>query len=65
MHASLVLCCGVFSVPVSPVYRDEARLVEVQYRASVEEAPCLSPSLFKVLQRRYTVYITNRDINRG
>ena len=39
--------------------------MEVQYRASVRGALCLSPPLSKPLQRRYTVYITNRDINPG
>ena len=47
--------CGVFLVPVSPAQRDEARRVEVQYRVSVRGALCLSSSLFKPLQRRYTV----------
>ena len=42
-------------VPVSPAQRDEARRVEVQYRVSVRGALCLSSSLFKPLQRRYTV----------
>ena len=47
-------------VPVSPAQRDEARREEarreeVQYRVSVRGALCLSSSLFKPLQRRYTV----------
>ena len=33
---SLILCCGGFLVPVSPALRDEARRVEVQYRAQPE-----------------------------
>ena len=38
--------------------------MEVQYRASVRGALCLSPSMFiKPLQRRYTVYVINRDIS--
>ena len=44
---------------------DEARRGEVQYRVSVRGALCLSSSLFKPLQRRYTVHIANRDINPG
>ena len=43
-----------FLVPVSPAQLDEARRVEVQYRVSVRGAR-LSSSLFKPLQRRYTV----------
>ena len=54
-HFSLILRCGGFLVPVSPAQRDEARRVEVQYRVSVRGALCLSSSLFKPLQRRYTV----------
>ena len=46
-----------FLVPVSPAQRDEARRVEVQYRVSVRGALCLSSSLFKPLQRRYTVQL--------
>jgi hypothetical protein len=37
--------------------------VEVQWGLSVREALCLSSSLLKPQQRRYTVYIANRDIN--
>ena len=32
---TLILCFGGFLVPVFPVYRDEARRVEVQYMVSV------------------------------
>ena len=39
--------------------------MEVQCRVSVRGAHCPSSSLFKPLQRRYTVYFTNRDINPG
>ena len=51
--------------PVRRAGCDEARRVEVQYRVSIRGALCISSSLFKPLQRRYTVYITNRDINPG
>jgi hypothetical protein len=39
--------------------------VEVQFRVPVRGALCLSSSLFKPLQRRYTVYIKNCDISPG
>ena len=57
LNFSLVICCGFFLslVPVSPAQRDEARRVEVQCRVLVRGALCLSSSLFKPLQRRYTV----------
>ena len=42
--------------------RDEARRVEVQYRVSARGALCLSSSLFKPLQRRHTLNISNREI---
>ena len=56
-HTSLILCCGGFLVPVSPAWRDEARRVEVQYRATVRGALCLSLPLSKPLQRRCTVHM--------
>ena len=37
----------------------DSRRVEVQYRASVRGALCLSSSLLKPLQRRCTVYVAN------
>ena len=37
--------------------------MEVQYRVSIRGSLCLSPSLFKPLKRRYTVYIANRDMS--
>ena len=39
--------------------------MEVLYRTSVRGALYLPSSLFKPLQRRYNVYISNRDINPG
>ena len=40
--------------------------MEVQYsKVSIKGALCLMSSLYKPLQRRYTVYIANRDINPG
>ena len=65
MHFSLIFCCGGFLVSVSPAQRDEALRVEVQYWVAVRGALCLSSPLSKPLQRRYTVYISNRDMNPG
>ena len=56
---------GVFLVPVSPAQRDEERRVEVQYMASVRGALCLSSSLFKPLQRRYTVQLQTATKTQG
>ena len=39
--------------------------MEVQYRVSIRGELYLSSSLFKPLQRRYTVYIANRYMNPG
>ena len=39
--------------------------MEVQCMVPVRGALYLPSSLFKPLQRRYTVYISNRDINPG
>ena len=50
---------GATEVSRGEVLRDEVRRVEVQQGASVRGAPCLLSSLFKSLQRRCTMYITN------
>ena len=54
-----------FLSPPRSAMGDEARRVEVQYRASVREAPNFSSSLPMLLQMGYTVCISNRDINRA
>ena len=61
-NSSLILYCGGCLVSVSPALRDEARRAEVQYRVPVRGALCLPFSLFKFkpLQRRFTVYTSNR-----
>ena len=65
ISTSLLFSVAGALVPVFLAWRDEARRVKLQCRVSVRGVLCLSSSLFKPLQRRWTVCITNRDINPG